>query len=481
MKKRIIAVILSAVLALTGLTACNDSTVQSSIPNNTTTASSTTKAPETTTTTTKAETSATTTKAETSATTSAATEATTTTTTEATTPVPETQATTTTTTKAETPAPETEEKPSVNPAPTGANIEFAKNLMPGWNLGNSLEACSNKIPTETVWGNPTVTKDIFVAVKKAGFNSVRIPVSYLDTIDKNNVIDSKRLDRVQEVVDMAIDSGLYAIINIHGDGYYSVDGGWLLCAESDADQVKIREKLDAVWTQIATRFKDYDEHLIFESMNEVFDGDYDPPEPEFYKNINNYNQVFVDAVRGAGGKNKTRYLLVPGWNTDIDATTSGSDFVYPDDSAKRTMVSVHYYAPYEFCLKESAKGIFRWGKGVTTQAVKHMKEDYVDAQFDKLYNDFISKDIPVIIGEYGAIDKSWNDERNTVYRAYYCEYVNYAATKRGIVTVYWDNGYNGKNGHAIFDRKTCKVTEPEIIAAIMRGVTKNSAPEAPTV
>ncbi len=474
MKKRIFAVILSAVMAFTGLTGCGDTTEQSSAPDNTTT-QSTTKAPETSASTTEA------TKAETTTTTTEATTTTTTTTTEATTHAPETEATTTTT-EATTPAPDTEAtKPDVTPAPTGSNIEFARNLMPGWNLGNSLEACSNKKPNETVWGNPVVTADIFKAVKAAGFNSVRIPVSYLETIDENNIIDSERLDRVQEVVDMAIDSGLYAIINIHGDGYYSVDGGWILCAESDEDQVKIREKFDAVWTQIATRFKDYDEHLIFESMNEVFDGDYDAPEPEFYANINKYNQVFVDAVRKAGGKNSTRYLLVPGWNTDIDSTTSGSDFVYPSDSAKRTMVSVHYYAPYEFCLKESAKGIFRWGKGVTTQAMKYMKEDYVDSQFDKLYNDFISKDIPVIIGEYGAIDKSWNDERNTVYRAYYCEYVNYAASQRGIVTVYWDNGYNGKNGHAVFDRKTCKITEPEIVDAIMRGVKATTAPDVPTV
>ncbi len=515
MNKRIIAALLSGIMLITGITACSGSPATDSSSG---TADSTTSVsesvPETEATTTDAPqtAAATTTTAETT------TAQTTAATTEAATPAPET-------TKApETAAPETTKAPEATKAPettkavtttkapettkavtttkaattTKAPAEtpsssdtykipstdamnFASKLMPGWNLGNQLEAVSGSTPSETAWGNPVITEKLIKAVKAAGFKSIRIPVSYLSKIGSapNYTIDSAWLDRVQEVVDMCVDNGLYAIINVHGDGYYSISGGWLLCAESD--QKTIKAKYEKVWTQIAARFKNYDEHLIFESMNEVFDGNYNGPTAEYYANINAYNQIFVDTVRKSGGKNANRYLLVPGWNTDINSTVEGTDFKLPTDSKNRIIVSVHYYDPYEFCLKESAKGIFRWGNAVTTQAPGWGKEDYLDGQFDKLYDSFISKGVPVIIGEYGAIDKSYNDERSTTYRAYFYEYLNYAAVKRGIVTVLWDNGYNGKNGFGVFDRSGATQTQPELIKAIMKGVKANYTITAPTV
>lgn len=464
MNKRIIAALLSGIMLITGITACSGTPMsEGSSGESVTSTAASEKAPEATT------------ASQTS--TVATTAAPKTTTTEATTPQTSTTqttaaptATTTATTAAEVPAPVTEDA-----------LSFASKLMPGWNLGNQLEAVNGSTPSETAWGNPVITETIIKAVKDAGFKSIRIPVSYLSKIGDgpNYTIDSAWLDRVQEIVDMCIDNGLYAIINIHGDGYYTISGGWLLCAESD--QKTIKAKYEKVWAQIAARFKNYDEHLIFESMNEVFDGNYNGPTAEYYANINEYNQIFVDTVRKSGGQNANRYLLVPGWNTDINSTVEGTDFKLPDDSINRIMVSVHYYDPYEFCLKESAKGIFRWGSAVKTQAPSWGKEDYLEGQFDKLYNSFISKGIPVIIGEYGAIDKSYNDERSTTYRAYYYEYLNYAAAKRGIVTVLWDNGFNGKNGLGVFDRSTGKQTQPELIKAIMKGIKANYEIVAPTV
>ncbi|MCH5324856.1 MAG: glycoside hydrolase family 5 protein [Eubacterium sp.] len=382
----------------------------------------------------------------------------------------------------ETDAPETSAPEKEPETDTKTALEFAQQLMPGWNLGNQLEAVSGSTPSETAWGNPTITEDIILAVKDAGFKSVRIPVSYLSKIGEGPTytVDAAWLDRIAEVVDMCVDNGMYAIINMHGDGYHSISGGWLLC---DADnQTEITDKYGKVWAQIADKFKDYDEHLIFESMNEEFDGSYGAINNEYYENINTYNQTFVDNVRAAGGYNAKRYLLCPGWNTDINATTENETFRVPEDSEGRVMVSVHYYDPYEFCLKESAKGIVRWGEALAGQNKKTTwgDETYLDEQFDKLYDKFISKGIPVIIGEYGTIDKSSFDERNTIYRAYYAEYVNYAASQRQIVTVMWDNGYNGVYGHAVFSRNTCEQTQPEIIAGIMRGVNADSAPKAPT-
>ena len=492
MKKRILAAILSGIMVITGISACSSNAETSSENSSatTTTASATTAATTaqtTTTAATKAETTAATTKAETTTvTTKAETTVATTATTVATTVAPATtKVTTTTTKKAETTTTKaaTTKKQNSTPAATkGDSVSFSQNLMPGWNLGNQLEASSGGTPGETVWGNPVITEKLIKTVKAQGFKSIRIPVSYLSKIGAgpNYTIDSKWLDRVQEVVDMCIDNGLYAIINVHGDGYYTVKGSWLLCGESASEQKKIKAKYEKVWEQIATRFKNYDEHLVFESMNEEFDNTYGNPNPEYYNNINAYNQIFVDTVRKSGGKNNKRYLLVPGWNTSVDFTTGDYGFKIPNDSTGRMMISVHYYDPWQFCIKEDAPGIFRWGETIKGQTIKSSGESYVDAQFDKLYNSFIKNGYGVIIGEYGAIDKSYKDSRSTVYRAYFAEYVNYAAHKRNIVTVYWDNGYNGRNGFGLFDRSKCTVTQPTIIKAIMNGSKATKAPKVVT-
>ena len=450
MKKRMLAAILSGIMVITGISACSGNAATSSENSSASTTTATT-----TTNTTKAETTAATT-----------------TTTVATT------ATTTTATQNPEPAPA---------ATKGDSVKFSQNLMPGWNLGNQLEANSGGTPSETTWGNPVITEKLIKQVKAQGFKSIRIPVSYLSKIGAgpDYTIDSKWLDRVQEVVDMCINNGLYAIINIHGDGYYSVKGGWLLCGESASEQKTIKAKYEKVWEQIAKRFKNYDDHLVFESMNEEYDGTYNNPNPEYYNNINAYNQIFVDTVRKAGGNNNNRYLLIPGWNTDINFTTGDCDtytmeakFVIPNDS--RIMISVHYYTPWEFCGEEGYDTFYKWGDSVKKFVKRRQSETLVNRQFDKLYNAFIKNGYGVVIGEYGSIDRTHKDKSNTTYRAYFAEYVNYAAHQRNIVTVYWDNGYNGKHGFGLFDRTKCTVTQPEIIKGIINGAKATKAPAAPT-
>lgn len=457
MKKRMLAAILSGIMVITGISACSGNAATSSENSSASTTTATT-----TTNTTKAETTAatTTTKAETTTT---------------------TVATTTTTTTAT-------QNPEPAPAETkGDSVQFSQNLMPGWNLGNQLESNSDGTPSETAWGNPVITENLIKQVKAQGFKSIRIPVSYLSKIGAgpNYTIDSKWLDRVQEVVDMCINNGLYAIINIHGDGYYSVKGGWLLCGESASEQKTIKAKYEKVWEQIAKRFKNYDDHLVFESMNEEYDGTYNNPNPEYYNNINAYNQIFVDTVRKAGGNNNNRYLLIPGWNTDINFTTGDCDtytmeakFVIPNDS--RIMISVHYYTPWEFCGEEGYDTFYKWGDSVKKFVKRRQSETLVNRQFDKLYNAFIKNGYGVVIGEYGSIDRTHKDKSNTTYRAYFAEYVNYAAHQRNVVTVYWDNGYNGNHGFGLFDRTKCTVTQPEIIKGIINGAKATKAPAAPT-
>lgn len=356
----------------------------------------------------------------------------------------------------------------------GAQITAAMGM--GWNLGNQLEASSNGTPSETAWGNPEIKKELIDTVKAQGFNTVRIPVSYLSKIGEapDYTIDAAWLERVREVVDYVVDNDMYAIINLHGDGYYTVQGGWLLCV--DENQTEIKAKYEAVWAQISEYFKDYDEHLIFESMNEVFDGTYGNPNPDGYANINDYNRIFTETVRKTGGNNAKRWLLIPGWNTNIQHTTSDS-FVIPEDSlcesdGKRLMISVHYYDPYNFTLDENLTSLkTQWGKYAVENYDNWGQEDYVDSQMQLLNTKFVSQGYPVVIGELGAEDRTYAKENSAGYRRYWCEYVVKAAKANGCIPVYWDNGWNGKNGFGLFNRLTNEVTQPEIIEAMIRAIS----------
>lgn len=351
--------------------------------------------------------------------------------------------------------------------------QIVASMGAGWNLGNQLEASVNGTPSETAWGNPTITENMIKAVKKAGFSTVRIPVSYLNYIGgaPNYTVNSAWLDRIQQIVDMCINNGLYAVINMHGDGYTSVNGSWLLCANSD--QTAINAKYEAVWKQIASRFKNYDEHLIFESMNEEFNGTWAVPDRTAYSHINTYNQIFVDTVRQTGGNNAQRWLLIPGWNTDIEYTVGDYGFHLPTDNycsvsgKKRIMISVHYYSPWEFCGQEDGS-ITQWGSGAdSSKTASWGDESFMKTMFNKMYSKFVKAGYPVVIGEYGSIDKSSCDSKNPSFRCQYAKKVCSYAKTYGMVPVIWDNGYNGTYGFGIFDRNSCTVTQHGIIDAIM--------------
>lgn len=344
----------------------------------------------------------------------------------------------------------------------------------GWNVGNQLEASSGGMPSEIAWQSTFITPELIKLVKESGFKTVRVPVSYLGKIDdaNNYEIDEKWLERVKQVVDMCIAEDMFVLINIHGDGYKSVQGGWLL--PDEANQAPILEKYSAVWTQIAEYFKDYDERLIFESMNEI--GAHGTCTPEMYKNINAYNQTFLDAIRQTGGNNDRRWVLIPGYNTNIDETASNENFKIPDDSylskdipsgEHRVMVSVHYYDPWSFCGGETDDAT-QWGVDADSAKTANWGEEaFLEQQFKKLNDAFVSKGYPVIIGEYGAIDKSKADENSDYFRAYFCRTVCQTAKKYGCIPVYWDNGYNGKYGFALFNRSNYTVTHPDIVNAIV--------------
>ena len=357
--------------------------------------------------------------------------------------------------------------------------QIVEAMGPGWNLGNQLESVTDNVPEETNWGNPVITEKLIQSVKAAGFKSIRIPVSYFAKIDddKDYTIDSKWLDRVHEVVDYCIKNDLYAVINIHGDGYNTIDGSWLLC--NGKNQTEIKKKYKKVWKQIAERFKNYDEHLLFESMNEEFDGSYSEPNKEYYQNINDYNQIFVDTVRKTGDNNTKRWLIIPGWNTNIDYTAGDYGFKLPTDQYRdksidkeeqRIMISVHYYSPWDFCGGENGV-ITQWGNEADdpSKTSTTCDETYMKNQLNLMKTTFADKGYPVFIGEYGSIGKTSYDSENEYYRAYFARKLCQLSRKNGCIPMYWDNGYNGVHGFGLFDRTTCEVTQPVIIDAIMEG------------
>ncbi len=338
------------------------------------------------------------------------------------------------------------------------SLSLAKEMGNGWNVGNSLEA----IGGETSWGNPLITKELIDRVKAAGFQAVRIPVAWSKFSNPvDYTIDTAWMARVQEVVDYVVDNGMYAVLNIHWDG------GWMQPTYARQDEVNGR--LEKMWIQIALNFRDYGDRLLFAGTNEVMvDGDYGTPRPEYYIVQNSFNQTFVDAVRSTGGRNAYRNLVVQTFNTHIDHGISF--FELPGDPADdRLMVEVHYYDPYEFALKEEG-GATQWGKIADTpsKTATWGNEAHADSQFKKMKAKFVDQGIPVLVGEYGAISRT-GDPGHEIYRKYYLEYVSAAMKAQGLVPFYWDNGYAGNHGFALFDRNTGAQLHPELIQAIVGG------------
>ncbi len=360
--------------------------------------------------------------------------------------------------------------PELNPfgpfdIPDNAAMALLDQMGVGWNLGNTFDAFSdpfnqNELRLESYWNGCMTTPEMFDALKSAGFRSVRIPVSWHNHVDEEFRISEPWLNRVQEVVDYAYSRGFYVILNTHHDVYpqyyYPLD---------QYQETSVRY-ITTIWTQLSERFADYDEHLIFESMNEprpkdtanewVFDQNAAICR-EAAENINILNQAFVDTVRKAGGMNAERYLMVPGYCASPEGATS-QYFRLPEDSAdNRIIVSVHAYTPYEFALKED---------GTATFSLDNMGQKSTISQFlNSLYKTYISQGIPVVIGEFGARNKSDNLQSRVDFAAFY----TVAARSRNIPCLWWDNGAFKGNGElfGILDRRQAAFQYPDIVRAMI--------------
>ncbi|MDE6726034.1 MAG: glycoside hydrolase family 5 protein [Ruminiclostridium sp.] len=276
-------------------------------------------------------------------------------------------------------------------------------------------------------------------------------------VDENNKITDEWLARVKEVVDYGYKNGMYVILNIHHD----TDKNYFYPTYDTLDQSK--KFVTDIWTQVAEVFKDYDEHLIFECMNEprLIGTDKEwwvdvksKEGKEASDCIMQTNQAFVDLVRASGGNNAQRYLMVPSYCASPDFACC-DQFTIPNDSAGRMIVSAHSYEPYDFALSDDKnKNTFseRTGKSI-------------DSKLSALYNKFVSKGIPVVIGEFGSRNKNDNTEARIQHAAFYAA----KAKSYGIPCVWWDNNAFSGNGElfGLYNRKEGTWTYPDIVLALM--------------
>jgi len=369
-----------------------------------------------------------------------------------------------------------EPEPGPGPVPEPGNPSMKIGL--GWNLGNQMDAHYNNVAEETVWGNPKATQTTFTRLKEYGFTHVRIPVTWLGHFGAapEYKIEDAWLNRVAEIVGYAENAGLVAVINMHHDGADSAH--WLdikTAAVDEAVNIKVKEQLTAMWTQIAEKFKDKGEFLIFESMNEIHDGGWGwgsnrNDGGKQYRCFNEWQQVFVDAVRSAGGCNETRYLGIPGYCTNTDLTVAHLEL--PEDTVKdRLMVAVHCYDPYEYCLSAEFS---EWGHTAAPgKKASWGDEDNIVSVFQKLYETFVSKGIPVYMGEMGCVNRA--SEREQAFQQYYLEYYAKVARTYGIIPYIWDNGASGagEERHAFINHGTgtyCSTGAKLAIEAFLRGM-----------
>lgn len=358
----------------------------------------------------------------------------------------------------ENPNPTTEEAQTDAPDEFNTSLtglELTSDIKIGWNIGNTLDATGGSgLSQETSWGNPKVTPELIQAVKDAGFNAVRIPTTWQRQMDDNNVINEDWLNRVQEVVDYAYSRDMYVILNMHHEDWY---------IPYAKDEEAISAKMTACWTQIAERFRDYDEHLIFEGMNEPrwknTQYEWNGGNDEGREVVNHLNKVFVDAVRATGGNNRYRFLMICPYAAN-SSESALSALEIPDD--ERLIVSVHAYIPYSFALQIPGSDKWVASKPNCTREIDQLAE-----VLDRL---FVSKGQAVIIGECGAMNRE-----NEEYRAQWAEYYFGKFRAIGVPCFWWDNGafYSGET-FGLFERFSNIVKYPVLLEAMMKGASGES-------
>lgn len=339
---------------------------------------------------------------------------------------------------------------------TAFNYFNDEKIYAGWNLGNTLDSHNGGFAGETLWGNPPVNQDLMDGVKAAGFDIIRIPVTWMGFFGEapDFRIQPSRLERVAEIVEMAHDAGLKVVINMHHDSSTTNAGdiGWLSiskAARSEEQFNQITSKYIRLWEQIAVYFKNYGDWLIFEGLNELHDGGWGGSgDFTHFIVLSQWSQLFVDIVRQTGGNNAERFLIVTAYCNDRQKLLSPG-FAPPNDTAEgKLIVSFHSYDPYAFGIEGSRSA---WGSAADKQQVEN--------DFSPLKERFTDKNIQVILGECGAVLQLHpnNPEKEAEARESRREYIQHifsTAKKNGIVPIYWDNGTTSGGGEkfGLFNR-----------------------------
>lgn len=358
--------------------------------------------------------------------------------------------------------------------------QLAYYMAPGWNLGNTLEGGNSNnndtnyggLAAETCWQNNKTTQEIINFVKSQGFKSIRIPCAWVMghiSDAATTTIDAKWMARVKEVVDYTINADLYVILNDHWDG------GWLEDSFNDVSEATVAAKsakLEKVWTQIATAFKDYDERLLFAGLNEPAHSNYNTTASAYIKALKTYEQVFVNTVRATGGNNVKRVLIVQGPGTNIDDTYNTFGEMPSDNVEGRLMLEVHSYDPWNFCGLEQdeswGKMRYYWGTDKSVSGSGRNASDdgnnekSLSAYYKKM-KQFTDKGIPVVLGEYGANHrnvKNMSGQSQSMHDAsvaFWYEKATQYAMECGMIPFAWDTGYTGYPSMAVIDRAQLKV------------------------
>jgi len=336
-------------------------------------------------------------------------------------------------------------------------MEITREMGVGINLGNTFEAIITGSPAdvvasyETAWGSPLITQPLIQGYADEGFGVLRIPVAWSNMMGEDYTISSDYIARVRQVVDWALETGIYVILNIHWDG------GWWTAFPTEKEECMYR--YERFWTQISREFKDYNDYLMFESLNE--EGGWEEMWNRYsdegdkkasYDLLNEINQKFVDIIRTSGGNNEKRHLLIAGYNTDFELT-SDEMFKIPNDKENRCAVSVHYYTPPTFALLDKDAS---WGKAKATWGTeKDIAE--LNNYFDMVKERFIDNGVPIIIGEYGVSIKNKTDEMVRLYMSSVTE----AAYSRQMCPVVWDTT------NVFYDRYSFKMKDPLLLEQLM--------------
>jgi len=353
--------------------------------------------------------------------------------------------------------------------------EWVSNVTVGWNLGNTFDAHENRRnpemtvrEMETRWMRHVTTPENFAALREAGFNAVRFPVTWYKATDEEYNIREDWMARIIEVVGYILESDMQVILNTHHEEEI------FKLLDEQMDETKIA--LAKVWEKIANTFRDYDERLAFEGLGEPrtpgSEAQWRGGTEEERDNLNILNQLFVDTVRETGGNNSHRVLIIPTYAAS-GAEVAQRGLVIPTDSiSDRLAVSLHVYTPWEFALRTSHEGTWtQWNRNNPRDTLP------ITEPMDLAYELFVSNGIPIVMGEMGAINRD-----NTAARAAWAEfYVSYARSK-GIACFWWDNYRSGvverlewgwTQPFGLFDRENNTFFHPEIVDALMATVVSN--------